>query len=359
MSKTNTHTVFDFLVFIGRFEPFHNGHLAVVERALKQAQKLIIIVGSAGGPRSIKNPWNADERAVMIRRSLPADAASRVLIGKVPDHPYNEDQWLRAVQHEVARLAAEAGGLGAVGASGEPRIGLVGHDKDATSYYLAMFPQWPRVDSADVGGLSATQIRDAFLDPDATPGHLMMVESAVPAAVYEFLVSFRATSACQQLQKEFEFVRTYKARWAVAPYAPTFVTADAVVAHSGHVLLVRRRAEPGRGLWAWPGGFVDQNELILDACIRELREETRLKLPAPVLRGSIKGQHVFDHPGRSSRGRTITHAFFFEFAAGPLPEVKASDDAEKARWIPMAEFYQMRDQMFEDHFHIGTYFLGA
>lgn len=351
MSKAKPNP-FDFLVFIGRFEPFHNGHLAVIARALQQSEWLIVIVGSAGGPRSIKNPWNADERAVMIRRSLTPEMASRVLIGTVPDHPYNEDQWLRAVQFEVARRVAESK------ACADPRIGLIGHDKDASSYYLAMFPQWARVDSADVGGLSATQIRDAFLDPDATAGHLMMVESAVPQPVYQFLVSFRATSACQQLQREFEFVRAYKARWAVAPYAPTFVTADAVVAHSGHVLLVRRRAEPGRGLWAWPGGFVDQNELILDACIRELREETRLKLPAPVLRGSIKGQRVFDHPGRSSRGRTITHAFFFEFASGALPEVKANDDAEKARWIPIAEFYQMRDQMFEDHFHIGTYFLG-
>jgi bifunctional NMN adenylyltransferase/nudix hydrolase len=124
------------------------------------------------------------------------------------------------------------------------------------------------------------------------------------------------------------------------------------------VLLVRRRAEPGKGLWAFPGGFVDKNENLQSAVIRELHEETRLKLPAPVLRGSIKSREVFDHPERSLRGRTITHAYYFEFPSGELPPVKGGDDAEHAQWIPISEAMEMEEQFFEDHFHILEHFLG-
>ena len=99
------------------------------------------------------------------------------------------------------------------------------------------------------------------------------------------------------------------------------------------------------------GGFVDQQETLIEACIRELREETRLKVPEPVLYGSLKSQRVFDDPYRSARGRTITHAFMFELKpdAG-LPKVKGGDDAKSAFWLPLAEVQP--ELLFEDHFHI-------
>jgi bifunctional NMN adenylyltransferase/nudix hydrolase len=148
--------------------------------------------------------------------------------------------------------------------------------------------------------------------------------------------------------EEFAHVRDYRARWDQAPYPPVFVTADAVVIQSGHVLLVRRGGFPGKGLWALPGGFVGQEERIEDAAIRELREETRLKVPARVLRGLIKGSRVFDDPHRSSRGRTITHAFLIHLPPDlALPEIRAASDAREARWVPLGELRE--DEMFEDH----------
>ncbi len=89
-----------------------------------------------------------------------------------------------------------------------------------------------------------------------------------------------------------------------------------------------------------------------------MREETGLKLPEPVLRGSLKDRQVFDHPQRSLRGRTITHAFLFSFPVGDLPRVKGGDDADKARWVPLNDFARMRSVMFEDHFDIAYHFLG-
>ena len=102
---------------------------------------------------------------------------------------------------------------------------------------------------------------------------------------------------------------------------------------------------------ALPGGFVGFDEKLSDACLRELREETRLRVPLPVLQGSIKHQMVFDDPFRSDRGRTITHAFYIELKPDKnLPKVKGGDDAKHARWIPLADLDPA--QIYEDHYFI-------
>jgi bifunctional NMN adenylyltransferase/nudix hydrolase len=101
---------------------------------------------------------------------------------------------------------------------------------------------------------------------------------------------------------------------------------------------------------ALPGGFLDANERLKTAVIRELREETRIKVPAPVLLGSITKTEVFDDPHRSARGRTVTHAYLIELKGEKLPKVKGGDDASKAFWVPFADVKP--EQMFEDHFHI-------
>ena len=133
------------------------------------------------------------------------------------------------------------------------------------------------------------------------------------------------------------------------------MTVDAVVVQSGHILLVKRGDMPGKGQLALPGGFLNQNETMLDGAIRELKEETKIKVPVPVLKGSIKESKTFDAPNRSSRGRTITQAFFIDLGVGELPKVKGADDAEKAFWVPFNEVKQ--EKMFEDHFHIIDNFI--
>ena len=62
---------YEFAVCIGRFEPFHNAHRRVIERALSVADKVLVLIGSTNKPRSTKDPFYADERRVMIGASLP------------------------------------------------------------------------------------------------------------------------------------------------------------------------------------------------------------------------------------------------------------------------------------------------
>jgi bifunctional NMN adenylyltransferase/nudix hydrolase len=239
----------------------------------------------------------------------------------------------------------------------EPRVGLIGHSKDESSYYLRLFPQWGSIDVPDTGSMSATQLREAMFASDAGEWEDARVSVAanagelVPPPVLAQLRAFVRTQEFKHLREEYDFVRSYRARWADAPYPPTFVTVDAVVVQSGHVLLVERNARPGKGQWALPGGFVDADETLRAAVLRELKEETRIKVPLPVLAGSIKSEGVFDDPYRSARGRTITHAFFIHLPPDTvLPKVKGADDAAAAFWVPLAELDPER--MFEDHYFI-------
>lgn len=338
----------DFLVFIGRFQPFHKGHLRVVKEGLARAGRLIVLCGSAHQARTLRNPWTFDERKQMLLSSIPAEDRDRVIVAPLMDHLYNDAAWVRSVQTTVNGL------VNAYHAKVQqsPHIGLIGYSKDHSSYYLKLFPQWDAVDVPGIQILNATDLRMHMFGRQET------VANEVPPSVATFLDAFLASDAGNDLREEHAFIERYQSGWAKAPYPPTFVTVDAVVVQSGHLLLVERSARPGKGLWALPGGFVDQTESLLDACLRELKEETRIKLPVPVLRGAIVNNRVFDDPHRSMRGRTITHAFHLDLPAEDrLPRVRAASDAERAFWLPLGDLDPAR--CFEDHYFIVQNLIGT
>ncbi|OUS24002.1 ADP-ribose pyrophosphatase [Gammaproteobacteria bacterium 45_16_T64] len=341
---------FDFLVFIGRFQPFHMGHLEVIQAGLQQAEQMIILCGSAHQPRSARNPWTVSERETMIRGAISEADNNRIHIAPLMDIVYNDESWTRNVQATVNGLVTAHHGI----PHKTPKVGLIGHSKDESSYYLNLFPQWGAVQVKNFDGISATPIRAAILGSAENDTSYIESDNAkqvLPSNVRENIVAFYDTETYVEVKGEHDFVVKYKQAWDAAPYAPTFVTVDAVVVQSGHILMVERKARPGKGLMALPGGFLDHDEKLVDACLRELREETRLKVPAPVLKGSIKSQQVFDDPHRSARGRTITHAFYMELEPNKaLPKVKGSDDAKYAKWVPLANLDPTK--IFEDHYFI-------
>lgn len=68
----------DRLVLIGRVAPLHNGHIALLHRALERADRVVVLTGSAGRARNSRHPWTAAERERMIRAALPAGTSGRV-----------------------------------------------------------------------------------------------------------------------------------------------------------------------------------------------------------------------------------------------------------------------------------------
>ena len=332
---------YDTLVYIGRFQPIHSAHVETIKRAMAMSKQVIVIVGSAHQARTYKNPFTSHERECMIidaLRDTEDTFDSSLRIEHNIDTIYNDQAWMIRVQSMVAKHTL-----------GMSKIGIIGHDKDETTFYLKMFPQWERVEVELIEPLNATNIRDLYFRRDV---NLKFLERVVPASTLYFLDQFKNTAAFEQIVREREFIAQYRKQYESLPYPPIFVTADAVVVQNGHVLMIKRRSEPGKGLWALPGGFVNavSDRSVEDAAIRELREETGIKVPVPVLRGSIVRSKVFDAVDRSARGRTITHAYFIVLNGEELPRVKGADDAEKARWVPVADIKS--DECFEDHYDL-------
>jgi len=343
---------YDYLVFIGRFAPCHVGHQQVITAALEQANNVIILVGSSYRPRTIKNPWTYHERASMIRSTLSPGDHSRVDICPIRDYMYNDDAWINQVQFTVnASIFSNECRSGTLRDAKDLKIGLIGHEKDKSSFYLRLFPQWAHVEHDMNEVVHATDIR-SILFQQKNPLYL---KGLLPKPIFDSIGDFNKTSEFAELVTEYNFIEQYKEMWKAAPYAPFFVTVDTIVVQSGHVLVVVRDAAPGAGLFALPGGFLEQSEYIECAALRELKEETKIDVPVKVLRGSITKSHVFDHPLRSLRGRTITHAFLIELPPGPLPKVKGSDDARSATWIPFNELRS--EDFFEDHWDVINFFV--
>lgn len=335
---TDSSTRVDLAVLIGRFQPFHFGHMGLLQKALELAPRALVVVGSAHGPRLVKNPFSAEERVAVIRASLPAEQRDRVSFTMVRDY-YDEPRWAGAVQ---AAVDEEAHG---------GRVTLVGFRKDDTSSYLGLFPQWQEHAAPRQAPIDATALRRAYFEGGTElPPQLAQ---AVPQPVAQFLKEFRSTTEFERLREELASLDESRAKYGDGP----FVTVDAVVTAGDRLLLVQRGRAPGKGLWALPGGFLDGSERLLTAAMRELKEETVLACTDAELRRSFRAVAVFDHPQRSQRGRTITHAHYFALGDTALPSVTGADDAQAARWVKIADLPGMTRELFEDHFQIIDHFL--
>jgi len=111
-------------------------------------------------------------------------------------------------------------------------------------------------------------------------------------------------------------------------YPRPAVTADCIVITKEaepKVLLIERGGEPFKGCWALPGGFMNMDETTEQCAIRELEEETGLKI------GEVRQIGAYSKVDRDPRGRTITVAYLAVVDA-PIA-VKGQDDAAKAQWF--------------------------
>ena len=138
-------------------------------------------------------------------------------------------------------------------------------------------------------------------------------------------------------------------------YPRPAVTADCVVMTTEatpHVLLVERGFEPFKGRWAFPGGFMNMDETVEQCAIRELEEETGLKI------SSIHQIGAYSKVDRDPRGRTITVAYLATIDAPA--KVRGQDDAAKAEWFPIDALPPLafdHDDIMKDALSLFTHLL--
>jgi len=86
-------------LYVGRFQPFHLGHLGAIKEALTKVDELVIVIGSAQHSHNLENPFTAGERLVMIQHSLQKAEVDldRVWIVPVPDMHLHM-LWVAAVE---------------------------------------------------------------------------------------------------------------------------------------------------------------------------------------------------------------------------------------------------------------------
>ena len=103
-----------------------------------------------------------------------------------------------------------------------------------------------------------------------------------------------------------------------------------------HLLLIKRKDDPHKGLWALPGGFVQMAETVEEAALRELHEETGMESPQPDKRSPCatpKLLGIYSNPQRDSRERVISIAYMTCVRASSV-KLEAGTDALEAKWWP-------------------------
>ncbi len=330
---------YEVAVFIGRFQPFHKGHQYVIDEGLKIANKVIVLVGSSYVSRTIKNPFNYQERKEMIKSVYNTDD---VIVEPLVDIPYDDDLWAANIEEIVKQYSNND-------------IVLIGHSKDQSSYYLKMFPNWDSVEIDNLNNINATDIRKELFEHTFTDDYL---NNMLDDKIVKTLKNIIDSDIWSNLTQEYHMIKKYKESWSSSPFPPVFVTVDMVLEckydNEYYVLLIKRKELPGKNMWAVPGGFLDQQETLKEAAYRELYEETNICLDN--LPKFFKNSFVFDSPSRGSRGRTITHAFNYTLNnVDKLPEVKGGDDAIEAKWVKISDIDT--EMLFEDHAHILHHFL--
>lgn len=317
---------YDFVLFLGRFQPFHNGHQHVVNKALCYTDNVICGIGSARSARRPRNPWTWGERAAML--------PSNVISTPIRDFTYREDRWVQGVQdavHAIAHPRHKA-----------PRIAIISKTKEGDDDILKYFPNWTPLPVLDGPTLNATDIRKAYFEKGSLQG--------VPASTEQFLAGWHGGKDHRYLKEWMKFCDDYKVAHDSGEFHRNNVTGDALVLCGGMVLMVVRKDHPGKGMLALPGGHLKPKETAIGAAIRELQEETGIVVSPR----QVERVEWFDDPYRSDLCRTVTACSLIRLDS--VPPLVPGDDAADCRWVPLNRIFE--DECFDDHYHIIDKFIG-
>jgi bifunctional NMN adenylyltransferase/nudix hydrolase len=182
---------YDYLIFIGRFQPFHNGHKYVIQEGLKISKNIIIICGSANQMISTKNPFTYEERKYCILSDFDYVIAKRLHVEPLDNHKC-DDVWSSNLKQKVNIIAKT---------NNKNAIGIIGHNKDDSSYYLKLFQDWHNVEVGNFQQIDATYIRKVIFTAKDTEDIKHKIADIVPEKTLLFLCDFLNSKRHLELKK--------------------------------------------------------------------------------------------------------------------------------------------------------------
>lgn len=307
-----------------RAQGFHAGHRDLIRKAMAQCDKLLILLGSVNLPQTIQNPFTYEQRRDEIQRFIDHEYSVITKFGfeifPVNTYVYSDSQWLS----DVTELVTEQVELG-----GFDRAVMFGYNKPGNTY-LSWFPSFEYVElRSSVPDVHATDLREHWFKYDR---HVFS----------------------DDVLADYDYFKTEDETFKNYPYPKSInvMCGDAIVECAGHILLIKRRRAPGRNTWALPGGHKNSDETTFECVIRELMEETNLRVPEKVLRGSVVSSRLFDAPNRGTgRIPKSTLAVHFKINLdndGTLPKFRPDDDALEGEWVTIGDALN-RLAMHDDH----------
>ena len=325
---------------IGRFQMQHLGHDHLFDQALKDADTLIIFLGSANHAITFKNPFTDFERQVMVEQYIRSkNKEARLEIRNVPDF-IDDIDWANYIKREIASIKTE-----------EDWVFLYGFEKDASSYYLKYFPEYTSkaVESfhaTDDEILGATEIREMIYKGDPN------WKAFVNEFVQERVEAWMKTPAYKNVKEQYDFTMNYRKQFAPITdgekkYDINFITVDNVVFCGGEVIVVKRKEYPGTGLFALPGGFLLKDKTLRRSADVHFEKKTGID----ITHEEPKKFFVVDNPDRSLRGRTVTNVFVYDL---PVEKYYNLLKNNKNIILKTAATFAITDinKFFEDHFQI-------
>lgn len=337
---------YDLLVLIGRFQPLHNGHLEIIKDAISKTKNLLIIVGSAGEPSTVKNPWSYDVRYQILNDVVMRlmDKDQFLFIRKNRDY-LDDNDWISSTKKIIKETQLTISGYTGYGVGTKDiKTGIIGCDKDHSTWYLKAFPDYELELIEQHSDIDATSIRKHLFN-----------HNEIPSDKVPYNPLYLDLPNLDMLRKEFFYYQDYQKKNPPVDdqgYMLPKLTADNIILRNGKILLVERKNCPGEGKLALPGGFVDPGETFKQAADRELLEEVGLKAP-----NHADIYFPADKPGRSLRGNIISMVYCYYKMAIDLTSLKVQEtEVKRFVWMDLLDIvndpYYMSRMFFDDHWHL-------